>query len=526
MAGGAHAERARHRASQRANLAPGESWKTTLAAFGLDGHAAGHAGGLGAAADQPGRSAWSTSSSYPHGCLEQTTSSVFPQLYLPALIRMDQNRRLEIENNVRAGLARLRSMQHPSGGFAYWPGVWNTGSDARLAQRLGHHLRRPLLPRSGEGRLHPARRHEGGVAALPEGRRAALEPEQRRRAARVQLQRQAWLEAARYAQAYRLYTLALAGQPEIGAMNRLRETSSMSLGERWMLASTYQLAGKPEVAKALADDGGRVQAFVFSDANPYTFGSLLRDRAVVLMGMTLLGRDAESAPLLDDIAAQLSEWRVVQHAVAGLRAGGGGAEHRHEALQGIQLRLFLAAAGKARMTGIKGESPLANLKLPPPPAAGLPLALTNTSDRKLYVTAAVRAIPASGEEDASANGLIIQIVYSDADGKPVDVRRLAQGSDLHRADHGPQYRASGTLDNLALSQMVPAGWEIRNDRLEDVDTDGRTHAGRAADAAFWWVPNAWRQSDTHAPNTPTSATTACSATSAWHRRSPSSSRPG
>ena len=63
---------------------------------------------------------------YPYGCLEQTTSSVFPQLYLPALIKLDQNRRLEVENNIRAGLARLRSLQHPSGGFAYWPGMWNT----------------------------------------------------------------------------------------------------------------------------------------------------------------------------------------------------------------------------------------------------------------------------------------------------------------------------------------------------------------------------------------------------------------
>ena len=68
---------------------------------------------------------------------------------------MDQNRRLEIENNMRAGLARLRSLQHPSGGFAYWPGVWNTGPYRGLAQRLGHDLRGPFLPRSREGRATP-----------------------------------------------------------------------------------------------------------------------------------------------------------------------------------------------------------------------------------------------------------------------------------------------------------------------------------------------------------------------------------
>ncbi len=45
---------------------------------------------------------------YPHGCLEQTTSSVFPQLYLPSLVKLTQNQRLQVENNVRAGIARLR----------------------------------------------------------------------------------------------------------------------------------------------------------------------------------------------------------------------------------------------------------------------------------------------------------------------------------------------------------------------------------------------------------------------------------
>ena len=114
------------------------------------------------------------------------------------------------------------------------------------------------------------------------------------------------LEAARHAQAYRLLTLALAGAPDMGAMNRLRESGTVSIGERWMLASAYKLAGKPDVALALAEPQ-KLQAFVFTDGNPYTFGSLLRDRAIVLMGLTLLGRDAETEALLQDISEQLSD---------------------------------------------------------------------------------------------------------------------------------------------------------------------------------------------------------------------------
>ena len=45
-------------------------------------------------------------------------------------------------------------------------------------------------------------------------------------------------------QAYRLYTLALAGVPETGAMNRLKELKNLSAQARWQLAAAYALAGK------------------------------------------------------------------------------------------------------------------------------------------------------------------------------------------------------------------------------------------------------------------------------------------
>ena len=48
-------------------------------------------------------------------------------------------------------------------------------------------------------------------------------------------------------------------------MNRLRESRPYSIGERWMLASAYKLAGKTDVANELAQQQ-RLQAFVFARA--------------------------------------------------------------------------------------------------------------------------------------------------------------------------------------------------------------------------------------------------------------------
>ena len=45
----------------------------------------------------------------PHGCIEQTVSAVFPQLYLPRLLELTEDRKVTIETNVKTGLTRLQS---------------------------------------------------------------------------------------------------------------------------------------------------------------------------------------------------------------------------------------------------------------------------------------------------------------------------------------------------------------------------------------------------------------------------------
>src|SRR5690606_6338203 len=81
-------------------------------------------------------------------------------------------------------------------------------------------------------------------------------------------------------QAYRLYTLALAGAPELGAMNRMRETQNRSTSATWMLASAYAISGQPEAARALIRNVPR-QVKPYRELG-YTYGSDLRDRALIL----------------------------------------------------------------------------------------------------------------------------------------------------------------------------------------------------------------------------------------------------
>lgn len=106
-------------------------------------------------------------------------------------------------------------------------------------------------------------------------------------------------------QAYRLYLLALARSPEMGAMNRLREFALLSDAAAWRLAAAYKLAGQPEV-------GLRMIARLSTTVKPYnslygTYGSDLRDEAMILETLTLLGQKQKATGLVHTVAARLSQ---------------------------------------------------------------------------------------------------------------------------------------------------------------------------------------------------------------------------
>ncbi|HAA13110.1 MAG TPA: hypothetical protein DCE41_16030, partial [Cytophagales bacterium] len=142
---------------------------------------------------------------YPHGCIEQTTSSVFPQLYLSKLQELDSKLETQIETNVKAGIQRIRSFQTSDGGFAYWPG--NSESSTWGSNYAGHFLleAKALGYNVPDALLNNWRRYQ-------------------RQKARSWRQGSNGYTRDDLMQAYRLYTLALAGYSENGAMNRLRES--------------------------------------------------------------------------------------------------------------------------------------------------------------------------------------------------------------------------------------------------------------------------------------------------------------
>lgn len=99
-------------------LAPGQQWNTMATAIGV----AATSTAVVEISSLPGMNLQKRLDyliEYPHGCIEQTTSAVFPQLVLNQLTDLDDYKKPLVDKNVKAGIARMQNFQRPDGGFSY-----------------------------------------------------------------------------------------------------------------------------------------------------------------------------------------------------------------------------------------------------------------------------------------------------------------------------------------------------------------------------------------------------------------------
>ena len=107
------------------------------------------------------------------------------------------------------------------------------------------------------------------------------------------------------------------------------------------------------------------------------------------------------------------------------------------------------------------------------PDSGSPFTLRNASGRILYANITLVGTPEPGIEQASAEGLRVSVRYRDLDGNSIDVRRLRQGEDFV-AEMSVTNEGDAALADLALSQILPSGWEILNTRLDTEEGEVET----------------------------------------------------
>ncbi len=381
---------------------------------------------------------------YPFGCVEQVVSSALAQLYLGRLTQLSDQEEKTIEKNINNVISRLSGWQAYSGGFSYWPGGsavsdWGTSYAGQF-----------LLLAKEEGYYVPADLFDAWVVYQQKAANAWDEKPDR---------------SGRYThdlnQAYRLYTLALAGKPVMSAMNRMRGMTGLSPAATLRLAAAYALLNEKTTAQRLI----RNVRWNSSGEPAYwrnNFGSSVRDEALALETYLLTGDKATAFRIFKSVTKALGSdrWMSTQTTAFALYSV---ALFAGKNTHGTPFT-FVYKYGKTK-TAAKSGKPVFVKKMTP--LSGKPLVVDNTSGQTLFLDVETSGIPLPGKMVNQQQNLNMKVSWFDMNGQVISPDHLSQGKDFYAKVevYNPTLR---NYDHLALSFVVPSGWEILNTRLLDL----------------------------------------------------------
>ncbi|MCX2680616.1 MG2 domain-containing protein [Galbibacter sp. EGI 63066] len=374
---------------------------------------------------------------YPHGCVEQTTSAVFPQLYLDDVFDLTFDKKKKIQENIEKAINRLRNFQLPNGGFSYWMGQ-NRASEWGTSY-AGHFL----LEAEQKGYV------------LPIGFKSKWIQYQKQKAKQ-------WRNSGRSSglvQAYRLYTLAMAGNADVSSMNRLRETPNISNETKHRLAAAYAIIGQQQAATSVFN-----AANISFDPVKYdyhTYGSPERNEAMALETLVLLKDKNEAQKLAKTIAKNLSSdsWMSTQTTAYCL-------------LSMAKFANYIGGKGiTASYTINNGENSvetdktLANRSLPIRKGNNS-INIENKKDGTVFVRLMTTGKLPVGEEKTEQRNLKTIVNYKGRDGNSINIDQLSQGTNFI-AEVTITNTKTESIKDVALTEIFPSGWEIVNTRFTD-----------------------------------------------------------
>jgi uncharacterized protein YfaS (alpha-2-macroglobulin family) len=377
---------------------------------------------------------------YPHGCVEQTTSGAFPQLFLNDLFDLPEEKQKSMERNVKAAIQRLSGFQRSNGGLSYWPG--SSYTDDWGTSYAGHFL----IEASKKGYV------------LPIGFKSKWINYQKNAARNWRYNSKRYYKND-LAQAYRLYTLSIANSPDLASMNRLRENKEISNQSKRRLAAAYAVIGKGSIAKSILNS---LSEEPYSKRYYYYYGSEVRNKAMALETYTLVGDEVKAIKLAKEVAESLSSsrWMSTQTTAYSLLAmsqyalkNGGNAGIRADYTFNSNSNGITSAKSMVikDLDGVQNQNSFK---------------ISNKSNGVLYVRVYNKGILPVGQEKVIQKNLDVSVSYRDKNGSPIDVSSLSQGTNFV-AQITIKNTTEENVENIALTQYLPSGWEIVNTRFTD-----------------------------------------------------------
>ncbi len=394
---------------------------------------------------------------YPYGCVEQTISTAFPQLYLAELLKSLENKS-DANFNVKEALAKLQSMQLYSGALSYWQGGdeeswWGSVYAAHFvleAQKAGFEVNKTFQ--------NSLTSYISNKAKQKSTFQYSYYDNENKRIAGVYASKEIF---------YSLYVLALTGKPDMATMNYYKANQKLlTLDSKYLLGTSYFLVGDKVSYQKLIPTAfsGEKSEKAFGGS----FYSYVRDQAISLNA--LLDADPKNAQI-PTLARQLSQ------------------EMKRNPYMNTQETAFsLLALGKiakkANATNVTAEITANGQKIGSfngtdlvlkKEVAGKNLEIRAQGTGELYYFWEMEGLNATGEYVEEDKFLKVRKTFFDRFGRPISADSFTQ-NDLIVIRIDLQSDKTW-VENVVITDMLPAGWEIENPRI-------------GAGAGMDWVKNA------------------------------------
>jgi uncharacterized protein YfaS (alpha-2-macroglobulin family) len=387
---------------------------------------------------------------YPYGCIEQTTSSAFPLLYLPDLANRTFDKSMNKDATrdfVMAGIWRILSMQQVDGGFSYWPGYdapcsWGTIYATHFlveAKKAGYDVPQNSLDR-------------------------AL------KAVRSGLDSDATQNGYFYGdvydlRAYACYVLAIAGQPEHSWLARMLEMKGkLSYYARLMNASALLVQGEPKRGVELLKELGLPTKSDREQGG--CFNSPTRNAALLLSAWLDIDPNKEDVIKLVNTlnkAKYNGYWGTTQDNAMALMALGKYARRIKQESQDYKAMVTLPDGTSEAFDQSKDRNWMVERN-----QTGA-IILTNQGPGSLYYSFVSEGVPLDLPDyykklTAKNQGMSVQRQWLDDEGKAIDITKIKQNDlvvgKITLQPNGHNY------DNIAIEDLLPAGLEIENPNLD------------------------------------------------------------
>ncbi len=390
---------------------------------------------------------------YPHGCVEQTTSKAFPQLYFHDVMKSIGVKQMVGSNpryNVQQAVLKLQSMQLYSGGLSYWPGGHYVSSWGSIyashflyeARKAGYDVDPRVLEKLWGYLKNEAKRRRNityeyydvnGVL-----RKKTIIPKET---------------------PYALYVLALAGEQDVATMNYIKNNlDKLSLDSKYLLAGAYKLIGDNTSYNSILprEFSGERSMKVTGGS----FHSFIRDEAIALNALIEVDpKNPQIAQMTRHLTKQMKQSRYLstqERSFAMLALGKLAAKANRS-----NITATITADGRT-VGNFNGKNLIIDEGL-----AGKGVKISTSGSGDLYYFWEIEGISKTGRYLQEDKVLRVRKSFYDRDGNLLQRRTFTQNEmivvriDVETID-------GSRLENVAITDMLPAGFEIENPRLTSI----------------------------------------------------------